>query len=322
MRVFLYIPANLQSEYTSGRLRVRFIKNAQAGPDNLENAMLSFANPPAKALDKFEKNITATVLNYVNTDGNYWLYGDFSIAYDPCTCNYFTNIYIEPALIDVTTANLTQENVDVNNTKIASPAATDSFSTLLGLIGNLTSAAGDISKKGTSISKSLTSAISFLEKDYFPTAKTYQTQTIIKAESFKDDWQLYDGQATTTTVEVKTPPLKFPSWMKELPSIGYVIGAVEYFAGGGKTQPTPAMAFVKQKFKITGDLTRNKPLTPIDLYVSGSTWAGKGGNTLSQPKYDNTMGILNLVETPRIKFKKTDKVVKERLKNKVSFLKL
>ena len=308
MRTFFYVPANLQSEYTSGKIKVRFIKNQQAGSDNLENAMLSFANTPAKALDKFEKNVTATVLNYVNTDGNYWLYGDFSIAYDPCVCNYFTNIVIEPFLTDVTQANLIQDNVDINDTKIAAPTSSNPISNLLGAIGNLTNAVGVVTNKGTAISKSVTSALNFLEKDYFPTVKRYETKDVITEESFKDAFLIYP-QPSVAAVEIKTPAITFPPWMKELPSIGYFIGAFEYFAGGGKSQPTPAMSIIKQKFKISGDLTRSKSLTPIDLYVPGSDWSGKGGNTLSQPKYDNTMGVLNLVETLRVSFTKDKRSV-------------
>jgi Secretion system C-terminal sorting domain len=291
IRVFCYVPSGFDYSYNAARIDIKFVKNSSV-PKFYKNGMLAFANMPARGLDKFDKNIVSSAPTFVNSDGNFWLYADFPISYDPCTCNYLTNIFITPFLMKMTKIEETQESIVAAGTG----ATVNNGSGILPILNEIIPQIDAVEKKGAAISKSLTTGLNFVEK-LLPKTKVIETKNFFTED---DNPELAESMVSRS---VKSNTVKFPAWAKELPKIGYVIGLIELFTGGGKSQPTPSIAQSRQRFKISGTQTTDFPLTPIDLYVPGSAWPRNSGNILAAPYYDNTLGVFALVETPRIVYK-------------------
>ena len=291
LRVFCYVPAGFGYNYNAARIDL-VLKKDPNSTQLLKNGMLAYSKMPANGLDKFDKNIVSSAPTFVDPSGNSWLYADFPIAYDPCTCNYPTFMNIVPVLMNISTIEETQEAI----VSSGSTTTATNGSGILPIIDQLIPKIDAIEKKGAAVSKSLATGLNFIEK-LLPITKVIETKSTFTED---DSPELAE---TMVSRSIKSSPIKFPDWAKSLPKIGYVIGLVELFTGGGKSQPTPSIAQARQRFKITGTQSTQFLLSPIDLYVPGSSWPSNTGLTLAKPYYNNTLGVFALVETPKIKYR-------------------
>ena len=87
------------------------------------------------------------------------------------------------------------------------------------------------------------------------------------------------------------------------------MGLIDLFIGGGKQEPSLAMTLTNLKYK--GTIIDSSGLRGFELYTPGSKWRDNigGGNTAAQPYYDNPLGIFSLLNTPVVKYKRSNSTV-------------
>jgi hypothetical protein len=95
LRVFIYARTYFQAN--TAKIKLSFFHDTS--DNSVMNGALTNGQPVEKALDSFDKSITMEAMNHYSTDGNYWLFADFPIAYDPCACSNKVIFQITPELI-------------------------------------------------------------------------------------------------------------------------------------------------------------------------------------------------------------------------------
>jgi Secretion system C-terminal sorting domain len=297
LRTFFYIPTNIGFEYNAGRIEVEFKRDGSAPlGKQIESALLTFSQSPFKAVDKFDKKLKASAPIIVNSEGNFWLYADFPMAYDPCTCNYISRINVKPILFKTQQVELIQDDISKSTITPTSVSGNGISPVISGFNKDLEKAIKTISAVG----KTLKSGTDLVE-GIVPANIVYETKTNIYAS---EDPNVVFIVPTTTT---KSVPFKFPSWFKQAAGIfGSFLGVVELLSGEG--DPTPVVAPKGLKYKISGTISTEFPLTAADLFVPGSNWPSNTGTDLTKPLYNNTLGVFSLVETPRVNFNSSSQI--------------
>ncbi|HHB77961.1 MAG TPA: hypothetical protein ENK85_01855 [Saprospiraceae bacterium] len=109
LRVFCYV--NTREDYNQAMINLSF--DAINNPEGrLYSALLSYIKHPEVAIEAFRKGLEASAPNKMVSSnggdnwGSYWLFMDIPVAYDPCTCNYFTELDVLPILRNYQTINL------------------------------------------------------------------------------------------------------------------------------------------------------------------------------------------------------------------------
>jgi hypothetical protein len=296
LRVFFYIRPGIGFSYNAGRIDIKFIYNQEYHTGNIqkESALLAYAKTPIKALDKFDKNLVSSSPIIVNSEGNFWLYADFPMAYDACTCNYISQLSIRPVLFQVAKVELTQDDISKTTVTSSSSSSPSVSPVISGYKKDFDTFVGKL----TGVGKSLKAGIDAVE-GLIPSKVIYETIT-------KTDLNEVPGIDELTYIQkIKTDkrtPFKFPQEIKEAAgTFGLAFGLIELMIGGGEST-TPAISAKGLKYRISGIISTEFPLTPAVLFTPGSNWPSNTGATLSKPVYNNTLGIFNMTETPRINF--------------------
>jgi Secretion system C-terminal sorting domain len=293
LRTFFFIPKDIGFEYNAGRIQVEFIADGSApAGKQIESALLTFSQSPFKAVDKFDKKLKASAPIIVNSEGNFWLYADFPMAYDPCTCNYISRINVKPILFKTQQVELIQDDISKSIITPTSASGNGISPVISGFNKDLEKAIKTISAVG----KTLKSGIDLVE-GIVPANKVTEITTKI----------VPNGVLFASDTATRSVPFKFPSWFKQASGIfGSFLGVVELLSGEG--DPTPVVAPKGLKYKISGTISTEFPLAPADLFVPGSNWPSNTGTALTKPLYNNTLGVFSLVETPRINYNFSDQI--------------
>lgn len=274
LRVFMYV--DRIDDYNSSYIQIEFDSQ-----NSKESAILSHAKSKLWGLDKFEKGLSMQAINHYDSgDGRYWLYADFPMAYDPCTCGNYSYLSIKPFLINTINVDLAV-NGNTQITPIIDQGTTKSND-------SFTSTLSDLKKN---------SALSDGQKNYKTLGEFIKT-----TETIAGLLKVPPSNPTSQEMEAdKKVPFKFPAAMNSIPKIGTVIGIMEFLINGGQTEtkPKPHGFEANSKFSITGELEEYTGLTGGFLNVPGSDWAPVGVPT-AFPVYDNILGVFNLLETPTI----------------------
>jgi hypothetical protein len=102
IRSFFYIPAGgVTGAATFNKAQLILDFKIDGNNENNESALFSHLQSPINALEDFQKNLSATSPNFYNNGGNYWLFADYPVAYDPCTCDHSTWFKIDPELLNI-----------------------------------------------------------------------------------------------------------------------------------------------------------------------------------------------------------------------------
>lgn len=289
LRVFMWVPS--AKTKNAGKIDIKFI-----GPPNQsykESALLTHASAPAFALDNFEKKKNIAAPNGTNSNGQFWMYADFPVAYDPCTCKNFTTLAITGSEINISelkfSAGGEEKTVVSDNSGLPSNQGFN--------IDNFIKAAQGVAGKGTTLGKSVADAVGIVND----VSKNFDKKT--------PTYGFFDLGSQTVKVEgipILTPGFRLPPWLKDAGSgIGLALGLIDLFIGGGKQEPSLAMTLTNLKYK--GTITDSSGLRGFEIYTPGSKWEGNagGGNTAAQPYYDNVLGLFTLLNTPQVKFKRS-----------------
>ncbi|MBW8687924.1 T9SS type A sorting domain-containing protein [Chitinophaga rhizophila] len=281
IRVFFLVVDPLSGTNNGATISLSF----ESGDNGNESAMLAFASPITTAIDRFEKRQTMRMPNRYANEFDYWLFADFPMAYDPCTCLYNSKITFNVQLIQNTQAKL--------DLKIKGSSS--------GSIKQVIQASpGGVQASGGSNS--------ILSMD----------GGIIKAgqEGYKN-WQAFANVTNNVAAGITTlagmddkaklasQVSQLASFTKAIPYVGAVMGVLDFFIGGGKSAARSApMAFnSNMSHELTGTATGELELSTTRGYRTINTpGTNISGSSTAIPTYDNILGVFNLVETPMVEY--------------------
>jgi hypothetical protein len=287
IRTFVYVPDIPNFSKNTGRIEMRFSYPTSA---KKESALLSPLQNPQSALDNFVKKVASNTLQRASYFGGiFWMYADFPVAYDPCSCRHFTEIDIKPQFINIEQVNLVTATQSSPAISGGSPAS--AFTGISQPFNYFAKGLESGTKKGANIGLSVGYISNLLNTYVLPNFDTKRTVLSIGPD---------DTSPFTTTVGSS---FRIPDFIKtNFGAAGTFLGLVEYFVSGGNTT---AMASPAVNYSITGTITDSIIGQNAKIYVPGSPWddntlnGGSGSAIKSQPIYNNTLGVFGLIETPK-----------------------
>lgn len=279
----------------SAKIQVRF-KQPISG-DNKVSALLDHLTQPTSALDAFSKTPETSIINFVDIDGNFWLCADILVAYDPCTCHHYTQLYIEPTLLRIEEMSIKMNGGTIPLVTNGTPVAGNQG--LFASIDNFRTQLEPAISKGQAWGKTLSNVADFINNIFLPQFNTRANKSVYEY----GDW----NPKYTIEPEVLPAVLKAP-WLNTVaPYLGYAMALFPLLVGGGKSEPAPFTP-TKYEFTMKGTTTVEQPMKYSAPYVPGSAWKVNGvpisiaNLRESQPIYDNTLGVFALTETPNVLF--------------------
>jgi hypothetical protein len=250
---------------------------------NYQSNLLSSYSAPLMPLDKFRRDLNIITPNVFANTTPYWLYADFPVAYDPCTCsnNNFTKITIETRLFDKASVDIT-----INSLEYQSPIRQDKVDGSTDFLQSFSAFAGNV-EGGL---KAVTSAGDGLEKINDVIAK--QTKVNIKSK--------LTGQFGQLSNDVNS----FGNWLSIIPFAGTVVNSLtslfDSFSGGGSSTKGPTPVMIMNDFKASGKIERNIPKNSATIYLPGSDQSNRDQSL--KPVYNNILGVFNFLYTPEVLF--------------------
>ena len=274
IRVF-FLPylmdVNSQSAMISMSYDQNFL-NPVVGSNFNESALLGLSAKAVKGLDEFERRRSFAVI--VPTSGlniaQGWVYAEFPMLYDPCACN-------TPSRLFISITGIQTSNISMNGTIVSSGQSASTSNNFAALLGYLESVVEKGMKVGDSWDK-VETAINGLN-----TASDKTEQTI------KDDFgQLIQSLISNATVISKA-----------IPAASATFNALDFITSGGLQFPKPTTANATEtKIILSGTITTNSSTYNVPLITPGSDASTYAVDL--QPDYKRIMGIVNLLETPKI----------------------
>jgi len=280
MRVF--VAGDYTQAFNGAKIEIKYLNGKMSSA--LSNSSKLFG------LDKFEADPSITSVSGYNNNNGRWFYADFQIGYDPCTCIYESTMVIITKLI-------TESKIDLSGS-------------VTGTLTNIASGAGSV----------LENSYSFNVKDLLTVAKKAQ-------KSYKEFSKFTSDQEKALNIEGKTnlqltvkellkrnslnefqEAIKMSSFLKAglkaAPYVGAAIELIDFFVGGGKKTPGPQEVKImpmalNAKINLKGTLSTSFSFGDITFYTPGSLNA-QTKNPVDYPYYNEVLGVLNLLETPKV----------------------
>jgi hypothetical protein len=256
-----------------GTVSIEFrIRDLPAYQSNLLTAQAT----PLLPLDQFKDKTNLKVVNKVVDADLQWMYADFPMVYDPCTCLYSGSLNITASIY-----NTAQIDMNINSQPYSSPA-------------NNNQAGNDIKSAFSTIG-------SFVEGGVKALVSVQEaTQDLNKR------WQ--SAGLPSPSIDISNFE-KFLSGTKELADIipgvssvvSKVFAALDFFTGKSKKDGSNGSTgvVILNNFKATGTITSSGPKSDVTFRIPGSNPNGASSGVL--PVYDNPLGIFNLLTTPEVK---------------------
>ncbi len=276
LRVFILL---LNEEALANKAMV-YLEWESFGSTNTGNAYLSAYNSPMDALDKFnkhKKNIHLVKANHMVNDDRLWLFADFPIVYDPCICSRTSLLAVKSALIDVGDIQMEINNKVISNSGVVAGGVTQTGSDWFkAAFGSLDS---DVSKEIKVI------------KDNFHLLKITDTKA------------MEDHTFNGTLKNLKNAGILSTSvgWIKGISS---TINILDYFVAGGSATPLEGddipNVMVTPASTAKGTVEYIRPFSYNSFLAPGANSDGVEEDLI--PLYNNPLGILNLLETPKVEF--------------------
>jgi Secretion system C-terminal sorting domain len=217
------------------------------------------------ALEDFNNNVPEVkVGNYFENSRPYWLHADFDMNYDPCACEFASNLIFRATLFQNTNLTFSLNGSLLQNLLGADNPDNQGKYGSKGNQGLLS-----IFSPGTSFWKDAEKGLGIAEKLF--NAKP--------AEAKKS----------------------LPGWLSYIPKVGTIAGGVNFLLGLFKSdQPVPAKPLsFNMELKGTGSLNQASPYRTVPLVVPGSNQTNVAIS--AQPHYNNVMGVFTLLTTPTVK---------------------
>jgi len=293
LRVFflvtqLYSEVGTTDAQQGGVIKVGFVNDpANAYQSNVLTAYAALVLP----LDQFKRDIVINTPKAFQSVLPYWLYADFPMMYDPCTCQGKGQLFIRAQLI-----NTAQVDITIKSLPYQSPVNGNSVNKDSDFLTGFGDFAANV-EGGVKAANSLGEAAKKLTDAAGKIADPAFKSKVDKA---------------LTTVFGTGSPINAGTWISFFPSAYNTVKAatslVEFFVSGGKSSsggvaPSPVM--IMNDFKATGTITSHYQKNSLYLSIPGSDQSSLNPDLV--PVYNNVMGIMNLVETPEVKGKRYDR---------------
>ena len=293
MRVFVYVPQSATFNRNTATIDLKFYYITNPGSsDKFESALLGPLSTPLLPLDKFKKKIEVSTIQRTKNNGLFWMYADYPVAYDPCTCKKLTAIEVKPNFINVQEVNLLasaqKKNLTTNGT-----SSTNFLSTISHAFKYVKTGLDESKKKGAQVGNTVKDASDFLNTNVLPKFD-YKTKVETVSGSPDDDIVPY-------TIDI-LKSFRVPEIIKTAaPQLGQILGILEYITTSGKST---AVSAANVNYEIKGTIVDSIPGQSSIIYVPGSKWIGdpNGNATKFKPIYNNVLGTFSVLETPKLDF--------------------
>ncbi|MDX1902995.1 MAG: T9SS type A sorting domain-containing protein [Thermonemataceae bacterium] len=240
-----------------------------------QSNMLTASATPLLPLEQFRNKTNLVGTNRFEVQAGFWLYADFPMVYDPCTCLYSGRIFVS------VTANQSESiNMNINSVPASSPIKNGNTG------GDLRS---NFTKFGTVVEGGVKTLSSVVEA----------TQDLNKR------WE--SAGLPSPNIDISDFE-KFLSGAKKLAEVipgisgltNTVFTALDFFTGKSKKNGIgPNSVMVMNNFKAEGTISSKLPATSFRLAIPGSNTDVFTGNVV--PAYNNPLGIFNLLTAPKIR---------------------
>lgn len=324
LRVFVAI--GRFEPYSAARIQIFQVKETE---NDLQTSPLYESSDikPLAALDDFSPAKLIAISPFINEEAR-WLYADFPMAYDPCTCLYTSSLQIEVQLIEEAHIELVGETkgtlvtIDEKDKELN----TDNNSMAFGLT--------DLANVGKKVAESYKNAGDFASKAWqtINDAKRKEAEDKLELDLSdvvtEQDWQdLYNSLSPEEQVELATLSAKYKTKkeatdglkeflqsldfleapLKVLPFMASAMDVIDFFTGGGKKEPAKPQKVEVQPMSINMTTTLKGTITAEHLYKTITLFTpGAKDNATRQPEgsypiYNQTLGTFNLLRTPKVK---------------------
>jgi hypothetical protein len=274
----LFSDTGINDENKGGTVSITFNDER---PNLYQSNLLSSYTSPLLPLDQFKRDANIVTANAFRSTLPYWLYADFPVAYDPCTCG-------RKASIRITTNLLSTGNVDIkiNSLPYQSPvqlnAVNQSTDFLQGFSAFANQAEGGV-KAAVSAGEAISKLNDAIVKQNEPQRSNLASNlsTLNNSLASKGNW--------TDLIPLAGN------------AVNSVISLIDYFVGGGKSTPGPSPVMIMNDFKATGTIESVFPKNAATFYLPGSDQTGR--DAALAPAYNNIVGVFNLLYTPKVTIK-------------------
>ena len=331
VRAFLLVPDKTGDLTKTGAvLKVNFPNNYR------RTALFQHMEPIGKVVGKFNPNLDIDVANeYINED-YYWLFTEFTVAYDPCTCHdfndpkesviVFTYYLIEESKIDAKIEGSLTEKVTQNQKPVnGDPGfALNGFDEAKKLFQTGQKAYKEYDGYKSEFNKFLNNhtdsawrgKIWRLLQETKASDKKYYDEVVQDLFPQLGYTDLTYQQYMSGTLEIN--PSAFSALEKTdfltrhystikgvasiVPYVGVAIGVIDMLNSGGKSNTSQAVqgpVVFEANLTLDGNIKKSSPISAPGFYTPGFT---TNSNTNFIPTYNNILGVFNVLELPDFEF--------------------
>lgn len=330
VRAFLLVPTVTGNLKSSALLRASFISGAR------RTALFQHMQPIAQTVESFE-NLGVDMPNEYSNASDYWLFSEFVVAYDPCTCEDLSSskesrlelVYflIDESEIDAEIVGKIQDKV----TNGGKPATSDpSFA--LNDLGDVKKVV-DAGQKGykewgkykdtynkylnqftdaqyrDKLWKSI-DTLRYVKPDLHQKliddifvnkgVLEFNEENFVNGDILLDAEELYIPGRKTSFLDENYSELK--ALASVLPYVGTAIGVIDLLVDGGGSKSSAAVkgpTVFEANLQMSGTLKKLSPLGPNAFYTPGYT---TDPDLNFKPTYNNILGVFNVLELPDFEY--------------------
>ncbi|MEA5260040.1 T9SS type A sorting domain-containing protein [Arcicella aquatica] len=269
------------------------------------------------ALDKVSNKSLHSIVNAKNTPGD-WFVAEFPISYDPCTCMNYSELIFK---ISSTQESKLTGTIVSNGTLVAQDIAPpqDKSVTLGNIsVSDVTKLAKNAMETYNSLDKFKTSMLETHDSKWEkiavdiiarPNPKTGSLQGVISTLKATDP-----SKSKLETLVSDAKVLGFlKTGLNALPYVGLALSAIDFFTGGGQAAGPQEVKItpmaIKMNSELTGTIVKTDPWSDIIIANPGSNQTSLNSQpspiiAARKPIYNNTMGVVNLLHTPIVAYRK------------------
>lgn len=324
LRVFVAI-GQIEA-YSAARIQ---IFQVQGTTNDLQTSPLYESSDvkPLAALDDFFPAKLISMSPFINEEAR-WLYADFPMIYDPCTCLYTSSLQIKVHLIEEAHIEMVGETKGTLATIEAKEGKlnTENNSISFGItdLANVGKKAAESYKNAGDFANKALQAINDAKRKEAEDELLLDLSDVVTEQ----DWQdLYNSLPPEEQIELATLSAKYETKkeatdglkeflqsldflerpLKVVPFVAAAVDVIDFFIGGGKKEPAQPQKVEVQPMSINmtttlkGTITAEHPYKTITLFTPGAKDNATRQPEGNYPMYNQTLGTFNLLRTPKVK---------------------
>lgn len=267
--------------------------------DNGKSALLSHAYTIAPPVGNFEPKTVMTMPNYYINESEFWLYADFPVTFDPCTCAYPSQLVLEVKLASQSIVNLegtitgTVKEVLADNADVGFASYGFDLKTLENIVSR-----GQTGYKAYEDAKNAsTDVLEWLKKNKILNLSKKKRELVTTT-----CLPLNCKGITSVVQEVAEVATGLSTAGIISEAVGVIGGILGFVNDGGSAQGAPVAFAIDEKITLTGTIVLTGAVASKSIYTPGSS----GSQTAVNQKayYNNILGVVGLLKTPELKLEK------------------